>query len=106
MPAPKKPLRILCFGDSLTAGYHSWGTAYHPYSEMLESKLAAAFPNREVTVRENGMPGEVVTLGAFVPRLQDECKCLPYVRVWRGTATTLPSVCLCDYEDGFQSRHC
>lgn len=74
MPGPKKPLRILCFGDSLTSGYYGFGTGYRPYAVMLQNKLTAAFPNRDVTVLENGMPGDVVSFGAFNQRLGEECK--------------------------------
>jgi hypothetical protein len=28
----KNELRILAFGDSLTAGYANWGTKFHPYA--------------------------------------------------------------------------
>jgi hypothetical protein len=72
MAAPKKTLRVFCFGDSLTAGYSCWGTVYHPYSEVLQQRLAAEFPDTEVTVLENGMPGDVVCAPPFVKRLKTE----------------------------------
>ncbi|KAL9943150.1 hypothetical protein ACHAQF_002156 [Verticillium nonalfalfae] len=77
---PKRPLRIFCFGDSLTAGYSGFGSSYTPYSEVLETKLAAAFPDADVRVHENGMPGDIVSAEAFNRRLRaelDEAK-MPY----------------------------
>ncbi|KAM0332289.1 hypothetical protein ACHAQA_002565 [Verticillium albo-atrum] len=71
MPA-KRPLRIFCFGDSLTAGYSGFGGSYTPYSEVLDPKLAAAFPDADVRVRENGMPGDIVSTEVFNRRLEAE----------------------------------
>ena len=34
-----KPPRVLCFGDSLTAGYHESGRMFHPYASALEPLL-------------------------------------------------------------------
>ena len=34
-------VRVLAIGDSLTAGYHSLGTAYHPYGARLQALLNA-----------------------------------------------------------------
>lgn len=93
MPSPKKPLRILCFGDSLTAGYYGRGTGYQPYSEVLTTKLRAAFPNRDVAVFENGMPGDVVSFGAFTQRLGEECKSAPSLRGHRLQAHVLNKTC-------------
>jgi lysophospholipase L1-like esterase len=45
--------KILCFGDSLTAGYMSMGTKYHPYSLKLQELLNKRYPNKY----------EVITLG-------------------------------------------
>lgn len=70
---PRQSLRILCYGDSLTAGYSAYGATYHPYSEVLEEKLAAAFPDLKVDVSESGMPGELAVNGAFLTRLNSEC---------------------------------
>jgi len=39
MSAPVK--KVLCLGDSLTEGYHFYGTAYHPYSTKLQALLEA-----------------------------------------------------------------
>ncbi|KAL2266645.1 hypothetical protein VTJ83DRAFT_5997 [Remersonia thermophila] len=60
---PRRRLRILCFGDSLTAGYSGWGAVYHPYSEKLEQMLTMAFPDLDVSTVEDGVPGDTVRLG-------------------------------------------
>ncbi|ROT37337.1 GDSL-like Lipase/Acylhydrolase [Sodiomyces alkalinus F11] len=72
MPTPRRSLRILCFGDSLTAGYSHHGAVYHPYAEVLDEKLKAAFPNTDITILENGMPGDIVSTEAFIQRLESE----------------------------------
>ncbi|KAK4034061.1 SGNH hydrolase-type esterase domain-containing protein [Parachaetomium inaequale] len=56
-------LRILCFGDSLTAGYASWGAIHHPYNEMLESMLSMAFPDLKIVTAEDGLSGATVKHG-------------------------------------------
>jgi hypothetical protein len=33
------PFRILCFGDSLTAGYYQFGRKFSPYGDTLQAKL-------------------------------------------------------------------
>lgn len=68
------PLRVLCFGDSLTSGYHAWGTGSHPYSTTLARRLREAFPGRRIEVATSGMPGDVVCGPAFHERLASECK--------------------------------
>ena len=65
-------MRILCFGDSLTAGYSSMGAIYHPYTEMLVQFLEMAFPELNVETVEDGMPGSVVKY-QFVTRMQGNC---------------------------------
>ncbi|KAH6691704.1 SGNH hydrolase-type esterase domain-containing protein [Plectosphaerella plurivora] len=74
MPGPKKPFRVLCFGDSLTSGYYGMGTGCRPYSITFEEKLSSAFPDRDVKVVENGMPGDVVSFKAFNQRLEEELR--------------------------------
>jgi hypothetical protein len=37
-------LSILCFGDSLTAGFYHHGLEYHPYAKKLYECLQTAFP--------------------------------------------------------------
>ncbi|KAM7219378.1 SGNH hydrolase-type esterase domain containing protein [Rhypophila decipiens] len=67
--AGRQKLRILCFGDSLTAGYSSLGAIYHPYAEMLIQFLEMAFPEMDVEADIEGEPGETVKFG-FLPRMQ------------------------------------
>jgi hypothetical protein len=66
---------ILCFGNSLTAGYHQYGLNYHPYAWELEEKLKAAFPSHTFQVDVDGLPGDLVIHppGRFLPRLQRRC---------------------------------
>ena len=46
LPAPKRQLldpsnsTVLCFGDSLTAGYAKGGNEFHPYATSLQTKLS------------------------------------------------------------------
>ncbi|KAH6854652.1 SGNH hydrolase-type esterase domain-containing protein [Chaetomium sp. MPI-CAGE-AT-0009] len=56
-------LRILCFGDSLTAGYAAWGSIHHPYNEMLEHMVSMAYPDLKVVTVEDGLPGATVRSG-------------------------------------------
>ncbi|GIK06327.1 hypothetical protein Aspvir_001974 [Aspergillus viridinutans] len=66
-----KELSILCFGDSLTAGYYHFGCDYHPYALTLKDKLQAAFPTTTFTVDEDGLPGDlVISPAGFLPRIQ------------------------------------
>lgn len=37
-------VKLLLFGDSLTAGFHSHGMRFHPYANKLEELLEASFP--------------------------------------------------------------
>lgn len=72
-PRPQRPrptLRILCLGDSLTAGYYTKSTStspsssnpppLHPYATVLASRLAAAFPALSVVVDVDAVPGDPV----------------------------------------------
>ena len=34
--------RILCFGDSLTAGYHNYGMTFSPYGQFLKEALGSS----------------------------------------------------------------
>lgn len=70
-----KKLGILCFGDSLTAGYYCYGLHYHPYAGKLGEKLKAAFPDTEMIIDVNGVPGDLAISppGHFLPRIQDKC---------------------------------
>ncbi|KAJ1326781.1 acyl-CoA thioesterase I [Microdochium nivale] len=64
--AKRTPLRILCFGDSLTSGFR----AGMPYSLELRLKLAAAFPHHEIHCEVDGVPGDRVVKGTFIERMR------------------------------------
>jgi lysophospholipase L1-like esterase len=72
--ATKTPLRILCFGDSLTEGYNNYGLSMDPYSstmtEFLESKVGGVY---EIEVETDGVSGELITRG-FEGRMRGWCK--------------------------------
>jgi hypothetical protein len=70
-----KELSILCFGNSLTAGYYHFGLHYHPYALTLKDKLQAAFPEITLTVDVDGLPGDLVTSppGRSLPRIKARC---------------------------------
>lgn len=72
MPTPR-PINILCFGDSLTSGYCSFGLNSHPYSIRLENRLFEALPDLRLEVFTNGEPGDVVQNKPFKTRLEIEC---------------------------------
>lgn len=88
-----KRVSILCFGNSLTAGYYQFGLDYHPYAWKLESRLKAAFPSHTFLVNAEGLPGDLAIgpPGRFLPRIQEKCM---YVQlVYRSTVLstyTLP----------------
>lgn len=65
------PLRILCFGDSLTSGY----PVDTPYAGCMAEKIEAAFPGRKVECEVEGAPGDLVTDGRFLNRMQMSCEC-------------------------------
>jgi lysophospholipase L1-like esterase len=71
--ANKRPLRILCFGDSLTEGYNNYGLRMDPYSttmqELLEAQLGGEY---EIEVETDGESGELVTRG-FEGRMRAWC---------------------------------
>ena len=67
-PAQKSSLRILCFGDSLTAGYSRYGMLHFPYAVHLKEKLQAAFPSLEIHIDVEGMSGAQVR-GQYLGRL-------------------------------------
>lgn len=69
---PKRSLRILCFGDSLTSGYAQLGTISHPYSQRLTTVLSASFPSLNIDAHTDGLPGDLVcTAGSrFLRRIE------------------------------------
>jgi len=70
--AARPKLRVLCFGDSLTAGYAALGSIYHPYRLKLEQMLEMAFPDTDVETVDDGRPGDTVKFG-FLSRMQRNC---------------------------------
>lgn len=73
--ADRQPLRILCFGDSLTAGYTAMGSRFHPYSKKLADMVAMAFPDLDVQTFTSGKSGDTVRHG-FKYRIEDICTSL------------------------------
>lgn len=68
----QKHIRILCLGDSLTAGYHSWGMAYHPYANRMENRLKHRWPSKTFDITVDGVPGDTVVNGTFLNRLEHQ----------------------------------
>ena len=62
----KAPLKILCFGDSLTAGF----PAGHPYGGRLEERLADALPHLAPICEVDGVPGNRVTPDSYRRRME------------------------------------
>ncbi|KAE9382177.1 SGNH hydrolase [Stipitochalara longipes BDJ] len=88
MTTQKEPLRILCFGDSLTEGYTQHGSLFSPYSatllHVLKSNIARS-TKYNIAVDTDGMSGDLVT-GSFLGRMKDRydhplIKHLPYTFV-------------------------
>lgn len=68
-------LNILCFGDSLTAGYSNYGMQFTPYGDHLKDQLKAAWPNTYVNITVNGKSGDLVSSpGQFKARLESQRK--------------------------------
>ncbi|OTB05572.1 hypothetical protein M426DRAFT_137495 [Hypoxylon sp. CI-4A] len=66
----RRSLRILCFGNSLTAGF----PAGQPYADKLKEKLEDAFLGHgyaEIDYEVDGVPGDLVTRGSFISRMGD-----------------------------------
>ncbi|KAF8847292.1 SGNH hydrolase [Acephala macrosclerotiorum] len=62
--APKRPLRILCFGDSLTEGYSAMGWSMTPYSRWMEEYLNDKLDTEyEIEVETDGKSGDCVRTG-------------------------------------------
>jgi len=52
----RQQLKILAWGDSLTAGYFAGGS--HPYSIELKCLIEAKYPNVNLTMDQQGLSGE------------------------------------------------
>ncbi|CAD6589919.1 MAG: hypothetical protein ASARMPREDX12_004074 [Alectoria sarmentosa] len=70
-PLPKS-LRILCFGDSLTAGYTSYGWEFHPYADHLRVGLQHTLSISDIEVDVAGLSGDQVQ-GSYLPRIKAKC---------------------------------
>ena len=67
-----KSLRILCFGDSLTAGYTSWGMEFFPYADHLRAGLQHMLSTSDIQVDVDGFSGDQVQ-GSYLPRIKRKC---------------------------------
>ena len=67
-PAPKDELRILCFGDSLTAGYMLTSPDHYPYGDFMQTELAKLLqrPLSKIHVDIDGFSG--IPLQPLCPR--------------------------------------
>ncbi|KAI4261761.1 MAG: hypothetical protein L6R42_003044 [Xanthoria sp. 1 TBL-2021] len=68
-----KSLRILCFGDSLTAGYSAYGYSHYPYAAQIQKELKKSFPAADAQVVVSGLSGDRVVAGQFLRRIKGMC---------------------------------
>lgn len=73
---PPKKLRILCLGASLVAGYSSNGAVYRPFSHHVVKMLGMIMPEADIETVVDGLPGDRVTTGLFLERMQKHCESL------------------------------
>ena len=57
LAVPGRALNILCYGDSLTAGFTEGGAQFEPYAPHLQAALRACSPPVEAKVRHAGLSG-------------------------------------------------
>lgn len=69
-----KKIRILFLGASLVAGYSSMGAVYHPFSQHVVKMLGTILPDTKIETVVDGVPGDMVTRGKFLERMQKHCK--------------------------------
>lgn len=84
-------LRILCFGNSLTAGYWHWGLEYHPYAIKLKELLQQSLsrdelllpPDTEIVIDVEGLPGDLAISppGRFLGRMEGRCTSSIYIYI-------------------------
>ena len=67
-----KTLRILCFGDSLTAGYTMCGYEHYPYADHLRVGLEHMLCSSQIDVEVAGLSGDQVR-GQYLGRIQAKC---------------------------------
>lgn len=72
-----KKIRILFLGASLVAGYSSMGAVYHPFSHNVVKMLGTIMPDTEIEAVVDGVPGDLVTRGKFLERMQRHCRYTP-----------------------------
>ncbi|KAI4213857.1 MAG: hypothetical protein LQ351_003552 [Letrouitia transgressa] len=68
-----KTLRILCFGDSLTAGYSDYGYSHYPYAKRLQVPLENFLPLTKISITVAGLSGDRVIAGQYLQRIQHQC---------------------------------
>ncbi len=70
-----KSLRILCFGDSLTAGYTMYGEEDHPYADHLRASLRYLLSTLKINVEVAGLSGDLVQgpMGQYLSRIKAKC---------------------------------
>lgn len=68
-----KTLRILCFGDSLTAGYSEYGYSHYPYAKRLQVPLETFLPLTKISITVAGLSGDRVIAGQYLQRIQHQC---------------------------------
>lgn len=77
-PFSPKKFRILCFGNSLTAGYCKWGLQHFPYADHLQAPLQGLFPDTEIVIEVAALSGDRVIghpeTARFLPRLKTRCE--------------------------------
>ena len=64
------PLRILCFGASITTGWYRGGLAFHPYAIRLKSRLQEQLPSTKIEIDVDGSPGDTVIGNQYTFRLK------------------------------------
>lgn len=69
-----KSLRILCFGDSLTAGFTKNGEEHHPYADHLRAGLQHTRFVSDVKIDVAGFSGDTVVQGLYVRRMKRSCE--------------------------------
>lgn len=65
-------LRILCFGDSLTAGYTSGGWEFYPYADHLRVGLQHMLSTLDIEIDVEGRSGDQVR-GSYLHRIKAKC---------------------------------
>ena len=70
-----KNLRILCFGDSLTAGYTQYGCEHQPYADRLRAGLRYLLSTQNIDAEVAGLSGDRVQgpMGQYLSRIKDKC---------------------------------